>query len=368
MSFDHGSLTLTIFELRSELPENALDSFAARKAGSLDSVSTNPDDDPQIGWVTSRYLLDNEIDEGSARRGCFLALALRRAERKIPAALLNAICKREEFLHLSANPGSEFVSAKVKKAIKEETLARHLPKMPPALTAIPMVIDPVEKLLYLGTASTAQIDLFIEHFYQTVRVEPLQFSPGTLLERLFSATEAGFPVLKFTDDTDSTPAVGRDFLTWLWYFSENAGKLKHPQYGEFDLFIEGPLTFADLSEASGAEETVIKKGASPQRSAEAKAALAVGKKLKKAKFSLCRGEQIWSGSFDADKFTFSGLKLPEGEAMNPDERFIERMDFLAIFRAALALYFQKFGETLLAADYPAHEKRLRQWAADRDAI
>lgn len=65
--------------------------------------------------------------------------------------------------------------------------------MPPALSGIPMVLDPHEKLLYVGASSRSQIELFIDNFYQTLKVEPLQLTPGLLLEKLFQTTEASFP-------------------------------------------------------------------------------------------------------------------------------------------------------------------------------
>ena len=48
MPFDRGNITFTIFELPEALPENFISLFAAKKAGTLDSVS----EEPQIGWVT----------------------------------------------------------------------------------------------------------------------------------------------------------------------------------------------------------------------------------------------------------------------------------------------------------------------------
>jgi len=42
MPFDRGSITFTIFELPEALPENVIDLFAAHKAGTLDSVSEEP--------------------------------------------------------------------------------------------------------------------------------------------------------------------------------------------------------------------------------------------------------------------------------------------------------------------------------------
>ncbi len=367
MPFDNGTLTLTLFELRGDLPEDAVNCFAANRAGTLDSVSTDPEAEPQIGWVTGRHLLDTQIDEGSAYRGSFLALTLRKAERKVPSSLLNAICKREEDAYLKTN-NAEFVPSKVRKSIKEDAIAKHLSKMPPALSGIPMVVDSREKLLYLGTGSTAQIDLFIENFYQAVKVEPIQFTPASILEKHFQITESELPALNFSSIPDSEPVIGRDFLTWLWYFSETGGKVACEDYGDFELLIEGPLTFAYSSEANGSEETVIKKGNSPERSAEAKAALAVGKKLKKAKFSLTCGENIWHGVFDADRFAFSSVKLPDGEAMSPEDRYVERMEWILMFKNAMEALFVRFATALQSVDFKETEAAVRAWANDRDAI
>ena len=279
MPFDRGGVTVTTFKLNAPWPEDAVELFSANRAGTLDSVK----DDVQVGWTTGRCLLDSNLDENSVIAGSCWYLNLRKAERKIPSSLLNAICKREELVYMRANE-LDFVPSKVKKEIKAEAIEQYLMKMPPAISATPMVYDPAAKLLYLGTASTKQIEDFIGFFYQTLTVEPLQITPGTLLNDEFGKLETDLPILSLTDSecTDMTP--GRDFLTYLWYLSETgAVTIEHPQYGEFDILVEGPLVFAASDMAAGSGETAVKKGDLPQQSAEAKAALAVGKKLKKAK-------------------------------------------------------------------------------------
>ena len=113
----------------------------------------------------------------------------------------------------------------------------------------------------------------------------------------------------------------------------------------------------------------VKKGDSPLRSSEAKAAVAVGKKLKKAKLSLTREKQVWSGTFDADQFAFGSFKLPEGDALtNEDEIFAERVQNLIVFREAMTLYFRKFAETMMGLEFPKFENEIREWAKNRDAI
>jgi len=363
MPFEHGTFAVSIFKLASKLPENYLELFAADTAGMLDQVK----DEPQIGWVSGRHLLESKIDEETAICGGHLYLNLRKAERKIPSVLMKAICKREELVYMQAHE-SFMVPSNVKREIKKDVIEKHLMKMPPSLAGVPVVVDMTTNLLYLGTGSTAQIDNFIAFFYKTTNIEPRQLSIGEMMEEMFQKTEADLPVINFSDRPDGEITPGRDFLTWLWYYSEKeGGRVSLEQFGEFDIMIEGPLTFAYSAEAQGSAETTIKKGGSPQRSAEAKAALIVGKKLKKAKFAMARGEDVWAGTFDADHFTFSGLSLPEGEEMDVHARFAERIMNLDIFQHAMKAYFTKFYETVKDIKWAETEKQLQKWALDRDS-
>ena len=363
MPFDRGSFAFTMFELPDALPENIIDLFAAHHAGTLDSVTG----DPQIGWVTGHGLLDTNIDPGNSQLGGCYYLTLRQAVRKIPSSLLAALCRREEQAVMRAE-NRQYLSSKQKREIKEDMIEKHLNKMPPSLSGITVVIEPNSRLLYAGATSNTQIDLFVENFYQVTQMEPLQLTPELILEREFNTTSANFPQLSIDGRTSGDPSIGRDFLMYLWYFGEMVGKLEHPEYGEFDLMIEGPLLFAGDDDDRGAAETTVKKGGSPLRSAEAKAAINVGKKLKKAKLTITRMNQIWSGTFDADRFVFTGFKLPEGEEMNEDEIFAERIQNLEIFRAALIGYFKAFASAMLGDEFEKTQQAVRDWAASRDGI
>ncbi len=362
MPFERGSFTVAVFKLNGPWPEDALERFAAHRAGTLDSVK----DDVQIGWTTGHCLLDTNIEEQNVIAGSCWYLNLRRAERKIPSALLNAIIRREEIVHMRAN-NLDFVPSKVRREIKAQAVEQYLMKMPPAIGGIPMVYDPAARLLYVGTGSPKQIEEFIGFFFQTMELEPLQVTPGMMLNTEFGKLETDLPVLPVNADECDEMTMGRDFLTYLWYLSETgAAKIAHPQYGEFELLIEGPLAFAAGAEARGAGETVVKKGDHPQQSAEVKAALGVGKKLKKAKVTLTRGDDIWSGTFDADKFVFGSLNLPEGEELEPDSRFGERMQNLLVFHEAWQCCFRIFAEALFH-HYEATSKAVLEWSASRNS-
>ena len=364
MPFDRGSVTFTVFSLPERLPENYVELFYGRRAGKLDDIS----EDVQIGWVTGRHLLESNIVEETTICGGHVYLNMRKAERKIPASLLNAICKREELVWMAANEAPK-VPAKVKKDIREEMVEKHLMKMPPHITGLPFVIDMAAKMLYLGSGSQTQIDDFVAFFNQTVGIEPHQMTVEEMMFRHFKTDCRDLPQLKLSHNAQDDETVhARDFLTWLWYFSETTGgKLQSDKYGDFELMLEGPLTLAFFMEGQGATETTVKKGL-PQKSAEAKVALAIGKKLRKSKLTIARGEDIWTGAFDADKCSFSSLRLPDGQEMEEHSRFAERVQNLYVFQDVFQEYFKAYVDFVTADDWEAKQLEIITWASERDSF
>ena len=71
--------------------------------------------------------------------------------------------------------------------------------------------------------------------------------------------------------------------------------------------------------------------------------------------------------FDADNFVFGSFKLPEGEEMNPDEIFADRIRDLGTFRAVLTEYFKLYASTMLN-DSQATCQAMREWVQKREAI
>lgn len=372
MSFESGTTALMICPMNSPLPADFLEMFNKYSGGNLSDVK----EEPILGWVSGRHLLENEINENTSICGGHLYINLRKAERKIPSALLNAICRREELAYMQAND-TIIVPRKERKRIKEEAVERNLMKMPPVLSAIPVIVDQANNCLYLGNGSPKQFDLFLAEFMRAVAVEPVPFSIETLMSRLLNKSEHELPAISFSGKnvSDDEPVPGRDFLTWLWYHAEeNGGTVNEKEYGEFTLAVEGPLTFAFSNakakdpELDGAGESVVKRG-NVLVSAEAKAALQVGKKLTKAKVMLARSDaEKWTFTFNADTFTMSGLSLPEGEEMELNSRFEERVTNLNILRRVFEEYFRMFVKSLEGENLAATEKKLRAWVNERESM
>ena len=365
MSFEKGTTALSIFRLPEKLPENALELFAMKAAIPYQDTGS----EECLGWVSGRHLLERRIDEETAICGGHYYVNLRITQRKVPPVLLAAECRMVELQYMQEN-GTDFVPAKIKREIKENIQKERIKQMPPSLSGIPMVYDRSSSMLYIGTASNKAIDTFSAFFRDTFGMEPIQVTFEDIMIRQFEETPDSLPAVNFSENNSENDFMpGRDFFTWLWYFNEKKkGTIKLDTYGSFITGIDGPLFLALVDDTEGgAGETVVKKGV-PQRSAEVKAALLGGKKLKKAKIVFVRGENIWTGMFNADEFTISGLSMPDGEEMEPHSAFAERVNFLHMFHLALEELVRTYISSVKSDSWEDEQKEIYKWVAEREAV
>ena len=328
MPFESGSTALMICTLGEKLPDDFLERLAKYSAGRLDDVK----DEPTVGWVSGRHLLESEISEMTSICGGHLYVNLRKAERKIPSQLLKAICRKEELAYMQANNMITVPRAE-RKRIKEDAIERNLMKMPPTISATPIIVDRALNVMYVGSASLSGFDTIAAEFARAMEIEPVPVTIPELMVKLFRASDVDLPRLSFNGRDEGEAVPGRDFLTWLWYHAEtNEGRLKIKDLGEFHLIIEGPLSFAFASDEA-------------------------------------RGDaERWTFTFDADNFTMTGLNLPEGEEMELNARFEERVGFLHTLHVALEEYFRLFATTVMGSERPALEKDIRKWAEERESL
>ncbi len=335
MSFESGRMSFRMFYLPQPMPRDAVARFAAHAAPPLDALSGG-----EIhGWVSGRHLLDRQIDETTAFFGGYLRLTLMKAERKIPESLLRAECRMEELARLQAT-GQPALERKERVAIRRDITARLLPSMPPQLKGMSLVHGREADVLFAEALSEKQLDAFQANIRQTLGFGLIPVTPHAAALRRRKLDTRDLPPASFSPDCAEdtvSPSVGQDFLTWMWFFSEaRGGVFRVTGHGEFAVMVEGPLVF--VMEGEGAHETVLRRGC-PVLSAEAKISLLSGKKLKRARIQIARGQEAWSCAFDADEFVFRGLRLPDEEALDPAGRFQERMSRLGAFKEAfLSLY------------------------------
>ncbi len=364
MSFESGGVSFRIFYLTETLPGNIIERFAAQAAPPIDTLGHG-----EIhGWVSGRHLLDRQINENTALYAGFLRMTLMSAQRKIPEALLRAECRMEELARLQAG-GQDSLDRKTRTEIRRETAERLLPQMPPELKGMTLVHRRGERFLYAEAVNDKQVDAFSIGLRQAVGQGPIPADPVTVAARRRQIDVRTLTPTSFSPechDEESGDSIGQEFLTWLWYFSEARGGLaKFGDLGQFGVVVEGPLTF--VLEGSGAHEAVVRHGC-PELSTEAKAALLSGKKLKRARITMARGDEQWQATVDADTFAFRGVRLPEKDKLDALSRFQERVLALDTFQGALFGFYDRFlNDRTNAAQWAKVQRDIQHWVSERAA-
>lgn len=364
MPFESGSVSFRMYELPRELPESPLDGFLNRVAPPLDTIK----DQPVYGWVTGRHLLDRQLDDTNAYFGGYLRLCLLQAERKIPTSLLRAELKQEELVRMAVS-GNESISRRERTEMKQEIVDRLLPNMPPQLKGMTFTHRPGDGLLFAETLAEKQVDVFVSYLRDALGFPPQLLTPETLALRIGHCDSREWSPCSYSPEVDpdrASPLAGHDFMTWLWHRSElDPDRVPAGKEGHAGVLIEGPLTL--VMEGGGAHEISLRKG-NPTQSAEAKACLLAGKKLRKAAVTLTRGEATWKMTMDGETLAVRGLKPMLGEGtLDAVSRFQDRMQQVeTVSRLWLGLYEAFVEERRDPEAWKARVKAMREWVQDRN--
>ena len=161
--------------------------------------------------------------------------------------------------------------------------------------------------------------------------------------------------------TDAT--LGRDFLTWLWFRSETAGKFKADKGEEFFVFMEQHIVVQG-GEGEMAETASVSGAMSELR--EVRLGLTTGKKVTRAQIRLDQGSESWRFTLKADDFSLSGFKTPKAEGGaekedNPEALFFDKMYLLEKGIFFLDAAFRFFLKLRLSNEWKAELKSLQAW-------
>ena len=123
--------------------------------------------------------------------------------------------------------------------------------------------------------------------------------------------------------------LGREFLTWLWYFSESQNHQIHiPSLGQFKFYIDDKIVL--VSSGGSVLESAL-KGGTPAYAQESVTALKSGKLIQEAKLVLQNADHLWSWTLRGDDMTLRGLRLPsvqESDAFSHMQTRIRHLETL----------------------------------------
>ena len=162
---------------------------------------------------------------------------------------------------------------------------------------------------------------------------------------------------------DIEKILGREFLTWLWFRSENAASFFMEDI-EYCISTEKRITVA-FGEGSSAE--MASAGGPASQLLEAKLGLAEGKTVVRATYSIEHAHARWTFSLKASDFSLSSIKAPaidtEGKQEGDEDAiFLERLSYLEEVLEAFTVLYRTF--LTLRIDSVVWEKEvqaIREW-------
>jgi hypothetical protein len=156
--------------------------------------------------------------------------------------------------------------------------------------------------------------------------------------------------------------LGPEFATWLWYRSEQKeGAISLPDGKSCEVGFEKDLVLA--SPAGEALNSAL-RGDAPSLAPEAAAALAAGKKVKRARIRLTAKEVTYELVLNAETLDWTGLKIETPPSLPFEEAVPLRLTALDEFAELFEALFAAFLDLRLDPDRWAGEvKRVRKWIA-----
>lgn len=170
------------------------------------------------------------------------------------------------------------------------------------------------------------------------------------------------------NDTGEHDFLGEEFLTWLWFRLETHGGDFEIDRRHFAVALDDFLAFAPR-EPDDTEQT-LRKG-SPTRTAEARAALRDGRRLRRAKLIVAEGDQQWSVVLDGPTMSLRSIKLPEDgeDATTPRDKSIDRIaSFVTLWEIVGALYRVFLTERLRSDYLTTAAESQAQWMARSEPL
>jgi recombination associated protein RdgC len=162
--------------------------------------------------------------------------------------------------------------------------------------------------------------------------------------------------------------LGQEFLTWLWYKSEERGGPIFLEKAGTDIVVVFEKHILLESGEGESYEKLICQGLQTELQ-EARTGLAMGKKIEQARIMLTRDDHEFHFSLKASLFEFRSVRLPktltgsdEGDDTDAVEgRLLDRIGLYQIPMRTIDELFTMFLKIRVGAEWPKELAKLRNW-------
>jgi recombination associated protein RdgC len=348
-----GTWSFSRYHIIGKVPEQFNDFIDERLKQYAFSSMAGETLEKNMGWTSLENVLDTDFSYAKYKCGEHLIFSLRSDRRPVPPSLLKLKVMEAEKKKLAVGEKKRLYRHE-REEIKERVQLELQTKALNVPSFYELCWSPEKKSIIFGSLAPKVFEEFEKYFKESFQLTLLPFLPwesspaGGEQEKIADAASNEIVNQQHPDANAATNPVfwGREFLTWLWFKSEERnGIIAIPDKYEIELiFLQRLVLTSGDGEYS---ETVVCQGLHSDMK-EAREALRQGKKITEARLRLTNDATKWEFTFKADYFQYQSLKLPtitdsedepdrEGQNMERIylvETAIETMDrlFAAFFR------------------------------------
>jgi len=372
MGFLKGTLTFSRWRVAGDLQSPFPDFFDGQIKKYAFQEPGAGADEKSLGWTSLENILDTHFEQANYAIGSYLLFCLRIDRKSIPPSLLKVRMLEGEQKALRETEKTR-LSKDSRQKLKDRLQEDLLKKAHPVPSFHEILWSPSQKWLLLGTLSQKVFQDFEDLFKISFRLSLRPFLPWdtSFLDaptaRKIGSLSKGFmlELEKPQEKQADASFLGREFLTWLWFKSEERnGRIAIPGKEEVEVhFLRRIVLESGAGEYS---ETVVCQGLHADLR-EGKAALREGKRVRESRIELKRDNQDWEFTFKADPFQFQSMRLPtsageDEEGADREGRILERIYTIEGATKTMDELFEFFLRRRLSAEWTSEEiPKLKKW-------
>jgi hypothetical protein len=370
MGLGKGTLTFSRYRLIGTIPDHFPDFFNGRIRKNAFQTVWRTAEEKATGWTGLEDPLDTEFQYASYAQGRYLLFSLRIDRKSVAPSLLRLRIMEAERNKLSET-GQKKLYREQREAIREAVRLELLGRTLPIPSFFEICWSVTENTLIFCSLSDKVFEDLQELFKDSFQLTLCPYMPWD--SQFAQQDQPGSGMTRKTAEPPPPSAfppgidpltIGREFLTWLWFKSEERnGRVLIPGAGESEIsFIRRLVLESGDGEYA---ETVVCQGLHADLK-EGKEALRQGKKITAARLRIAHDKTEWEFTFKADRFHFQSMKLPTLPENDRDEvdregQLLERIYLIEKAAGTMDLLFQSFLERRLSNDWEAELSRMQTW-------
>ena len=371
-----GPLTFSRYRIGGGLPDRFPDFFQERIRRYAFQRVWRTADEKASGWTSMENVLDTDFPYASYAQGRYMLFCLRVDRKSVAPSLLRLRIMEAERSKL-AETGQKKLYREQREAIREavrlELLGNSLP-VPSFYEVCWSVPDNTLIFCSLSDKVFAELQGLFKESFSLSLFPCVPWDPESPAVKLAPQTGAGggnedAPTATLPPGIDPL-RIGREFLTWLWFKSEERnGTVLIPGAGESEVIFVRRLV---LESGDGEyAETVVCQGMHAGLK-EGKEALRQGKKITAARLKVAHDKAEWEFTFKADRFHFQSMKLPavgedEDDQGDREGQILERICLIEKAAGLMDQLFQSFLALRLSEKWGAEQARMQRWLSQISA-